>query len=216
MRLYWIGVTKPLLLRSFNDSFKLKKLIGGISLQDLTKLLFMCSFLSGMYYYITQNMNSLYLAILFALLAIILIAYLLFSKIKQFSRAQIEQIDMMTGSEFEHYTKYLLKELGYSNVKVTPSVGDQGIDVIAHKDGVKHGFQCKRWKKNVGNKAVQEVHAGIGFYSLDKGFVITNSNFTQSAEQLAEKINVELWNRDKLIKLLEQVKKAEIAREKSS
>lgn len=194
----------------------LGKTIGGLNMLDLVKLLFLGLVFGGASFYLTKDMNYLYLAVTCLLLAIGIISYSAFSKVKRFSRAQIEQIDAMSGNEFEEYTKYLLKELGYSNIKVTPSVGDQGIDVIAHKDGIKHGFQCKRWKKNVGNKAVQEVHAGIGFYSLDKGLVITNSNFTKSAEQLAAKLNVELWNREKLIKLLEQIKKEQIAREKEA
>ncbi|HIZ53019.1 restriction endonuclease [Enterococcus eurekensis] len=183
---------------------------------DLVKLLFVSSLLGFMYYYVTKNVSGIYIAVLLVILAVSVIFYSALSRVKQFSRAQIEQIDEMSGEQFEDYTKFLLNKLGYSNVKVTPNVGDQGIDVIAHKDGIKHGFQCKRWKKNVGNKAVQEVHAGIGFYSLDKGFVITNSNFTNSAKQLAEKLDIELWNRDRLIQLLEQIKKEEIKEEKSS
>ncbi|WP_244323956.1 restriction endonuclease [Enterococcus casseliflavus] len=88
---------------------------------------------------------------------------------------------------------------------MTKAFGDQGIDVIASKNGCKHGIQCKRWKNKVGNKAVQEVYAGIGYYSLDKAIVLTNSYFTESAKQLAAKLDVELWDRSKLIKMIEAV-----------
>ncbi|WP_430609075.1 restriction endonuclease [Enterococcus sp. DIV0876] len=70
----------------------------------------------------------------------------------------------MTETDFEDYTTYLLSKHQFEKVRQTKAYGDQGIDVSAKKDGVTYGIQCKRWKKNVGNKAIQEVYAGIGYY----------------------------------------------------
>lgn len=39
------------------------------------------------------------------------------------------------------------------------------------------------------------------------GIVVTNSYFTQPAEELAEKLGIILWDRDKLEELLEESKK---------
>ena len=47
------------------------------------------------------------------------------------------------GFEFEHRCAAFLKTKGYRKVTVTPPSGDQGIDVIAYKSGVKYGIQCK-------------------------------------------------------------------------
>lgn len=126
---------------------------------------------------------------------------------RRFGSAQLETIDQMDGVEFEEYIAFLLKQVGFTKVSVTKQVGDQGIDVIGHKAELSYGFQCKRWKNNVGNNAIQEVHAGKSYYSLDKAIVITNSNYTKSARELAEKLNVELWGRQELIKILEKLKK---------
>ena len=41
------------------------------------------------------------------------------------------------GFEFEHRCAAFLKTKGYRKVSVTPPSGDQGIDVIAYKSGVK-------------------------------------------------------------------------------
>ena len=152
----------------------------------------------------------LYFAIVCLILMILILSYAAFSKVKRFSRMELSTIDTMNGSEFERYIACLLKKNGYTNIKITSTTGDQGIDVIATKDSQTFGIQCKRWKKNVGNKAVQEAHAGIGFYSLDKAVVLTNSHFTKAAQELARKINVELWDRTRLIKLLEESKKQEL------
>ncbi|WP_313631267.1 restriction endonuclease [Enterococcus devriesei] len=144
-----------------------------------------------------------YMGVLFVFLGISSEVFPYLSKIKRFSKAQIQQIDSMDGIEFEEYMAYLLDKCGYQRPKITQKSGDQGIDIIATQEELKIGFQCKRWKKKVGNKAVQEVYAGIGYYSLDKAIVITNSYYTASARQLAKKLAVELWDRNDLIRLIE-------------
>lgn len=109
----------------------------------------------------------------------------------------------MNEKEFEEYAAFLISKNQFEQIKITKDYGDQGIDLIATKNGIKYGIQCKRWKKNVGNKAIQEVYAGIGFYSLDKAVVLTNSYFTDSVKQLSKKLNVELWDRNELNKMIE-------------
>lgn len=100
----------------------------------------------------------------------------------------------MDGHEYEHACAQYLKRTGFTNVQVTKASGDQGIDVIATK-GKKYGIQCKYYTGNVGNKAVQEAYAGAKFYGCDVAVVMTNSTFTKSAKELAEKLGVELWEK---------------------
>lgn len=96
----------------------------------------------------------------------------------------------MNGHQYEHRCAAYLKSIGYTNVTVTPGSGDQGIDIIAHKAGEKYGIQCKYYEGSVGNKAVQEAFAGSKFYDCDQAMVITNSTFTRSAVELAQKLGV--------------------------
>ena len=110
----------------------------------------------------------------------------------------IFDVDKMCGNEFESFLSILFSRMGY-NARVTER-HDQGIDVIAIKDGVKLGIQAKRFKGNVGNSAVQEVVAGLTIHGCNKALVVTNSNFTNSAIALAKANNVELWDREVLIK----------------
>lgn len=109
--------------------------------------------------------------------------------------AAMVSIDKMTGLEFEEYTAQLLKRIGYSHVAVTKASGDQGIDVLATKDGVRYAIQCKNYSNRLDNTPVQEVYAGKSFYHCDIGVVLTNSTFTQSAHILANSIGVLLWDR---------------------
>lgn len=114
----------------------------------------------------------------------------------------MSRIDTMDGHDFEHFTAELLKKLGYEGVKVTPSSGDQGVDVIAVKDGKKYAIQCKRYGQKLGNKPVQEVYAGKTIYGCSVAVVLTNNYFTEGGKEAARALGVELWDRDKLERML--------------
>ena len=113
-------------------------------------------------------------------------------------------VDEMDGHEFEHFCADLLQKNGFSNVRVTPGSGDQGVDVIASKDGIKYAIQCKNYASALSNTPVQEVTAGKQFYGCHVGVVMTNSTFTPGAIQLATATNVLLWDRSKLHELIEK------------
>lgn len=120
------------------------------------------------------------------------------------TQKQKKNFDNMVGYEFEKFCSELLVKIGFSNVKNTQLSSDQGIDILAEKSGVKYAIQCKCYSGNVGNKAVQEAFSGCRFYDCHVPVVMTNSYFTDSAKQLAEKNNVLLWDRDILISYIER------------
>lgn len=111
------------------------------------------------------------------------------------SSYSIDDIDLMTGSEFEEFIAKLFIKMGYS-AYTTKTSGDQGIDVIAEKNGIKYGIQAKCYSNSVGNSAVQEAVAGKSFYGCDKIIVITNNSYTKSAIELATANGVILWDRN--------------------
>lgn len=104
----------------------------------------------------------------------------------------------MNGHQYEHECAKRLKKSGFNNVNVTKGSGDQGIDVIAYKNGEKYGIQCKYYSSPVGNSAVQEAFAGAKYYNCQYAVVLTNNTFTQSARDLAKRTNVLLWGNDKI------------------
>lgn len=112
-------------------------------------------------------------------------------------RYTIDDIDLMSGLEFETFISMLFKKMGYATY-LTKASGDQGIDVIAEKNSKKIGIQAKCYAGSVSNKAIQEVAAGLAHYQLDKGIVITNSFFTDSSRELAASNNIILWDREML------------------
>jgi hypothetical protein len=107
----------------------------------------------------------------------------------------LDDIDMMDGVEFEKFIAALFSNMGYQT-EITKGSGDQGIDVIATKNGKKIGVQAKRYSGTVGNGAIQEAVAGIKYYQLDKAVVVTNNFFSFSAQQLASANSIILWDRN--------------------
>jgi hypothetical protein len=116
----------------------------------------------------------------------------------------IEDVDLMSGLDFEQFIAELFRKKGY-RADVTKASGDQGIDVVVSKNGESIGIQAKCYTGSVGNSAIQEVVAGKIHYKLDKALVITNSNFTDSARQLAKSNAVILWDRNILKQTIDEV-----------
>lgn len=112
----------------------------------------------------------------------------------------------MDGHEFEHFCALILLKNGFSQAVVTPGSGDQGVDILAVKDNIKYAVQCKCFATPLGNKPIQEVHAGKAFYSCHVGVVMTNSTFTPGAIALAQATGTLLWDRTELQKMMTQEK----------
>ncbi len=106
----------------------------------------------------------------------------------------------MTGIEFEEYCKSILEEAGWE-VEDTPTSGDQGVDLIASIEDVRVCIQCKCFAKTVGNKAVQEVAAGMIYWKGTHAVVVAKNGFTKSANNLAESTNVILTSDKELADL---------------
>lgn len=102
-----------------------------------------------------------------------------------------KKISNMTGVDYERFCIDYFIRNGWK-ASPTKMSGDQGADIIAIKNGVTIVCQCKRFKSSVGNKAVQEVFAAKGFYEADAAIVLTNSYYTNSAQNLARQLDVKL------------------------
>lgn len=115
----------------------------------------------------------------------------------------ISGLDLMNGFEFEKFLSKLFIKLGFKSQK-TKSTGDQGADIIVENEGVIYAVQAKRYSTKVGNKAIQEAISGKAYYGTDCAMVVSTNYFTKQAVDLASKSNVILWNRDKLISMVNE------------
>lgn len=115
------------------------------------------------------------------------------------SETGILEIDTMGGEKFENFLKHYFQ--GEYTVQKTSVFADYGADLLLqNKDGkVEAVVQAKRHLSKITVTAVYETLGGMAYYGAKKGIVVTNNEFTQNAINLAEKGNIELWNRDTLI-----------------
>lgn len=118
--------------------------------------------------------------------------------------AEMLTVDLMEGHEFENWCAEALRNSGFINVTVTPGSGDQGVDIVAEKGGLRYAVQCKRYNSDLGNTPVQEVFTGARFYNCHVGVVITNRNFTSGAKDAAAVTGVLLWGRSWILQYLYQ------------
>ena len=93
---------------------------------------------------------------------------------------KMKNIDKLNGRAFERYLTVQFRHLGY-HVTLTSYSHDYGADLVLRKWGKKIVVQAKR-------------------YEADRAMVVTNSNFTKSARDLAKRNEVELWGRKEMQK----------------
>lgn len=103
----------------------------------------------------------------------------------------------MTPYEYEQYCGRMLENTGWK-ARVTQASVDQGVDILAEKDGRRLFVQCKLYSRPVGNKAVQEISAGKQYEHADIAAVVSNQSFTPAARKLAEANRVMLMHHSEL------------------
>lgn len=109
----------------------------------------------------------------------------------------VDPVPAMSGADFEVHCAEILASVGWQVVRKGGS-GDQGVDLIASKSGLRLAIQCKRYAGSVGNKAVQEVFAGMSYECCHRAAVVSNAPFTASAVKLASSTRVLLIDEQSL------------------
>ena len=120
--------------------------------------------------------------------------------------AAYEDINSLSGVEFEQVCKRLLENMGFS-VETTKKTGDGGIDLIAYNSqpllSGKYIIQCKRYTGSVGEPIIRDLYGVITSERANKGILMTSGVFTKQAQAFAEDKPIELIDGVKLKELLE-------------
>jgi hypothetical protein len=121
-----------------------------------------------------------------------------------------EQLRRLDWFQFEK-----LVALAYSGTGVVTRRGganpDGGIDLVLEKHGERIGIQCKHWKSwNVGVKVVREMIGAMADAGLKRGIVVSLSEFTAEAKELAARHSIELVEERGLVELLRYLDQAEM------
>jgi superfamily II DNA or RNA helicase len=106
---------------------------------------------------------------------------------------------------FERLVSRLLVAEGFEYVSVIGRSGDGGADVLAIKDAKRWLFQVKRWTAPVGGDVMDRTVAAARTYGADIPVIVSKSGFTvdvkeQRSRLAADGINVQLWDRDALVR----------------
>lgn len=104
------------------------------------------------------------------------------------------------------------KDLGYHAI-ATASSGDDGIDVILTKEGIRIGVQVKRYKDKVQVKELRELAGALVLDGITKGIFVTTSDFTTGAPRTLHKFqrrgfHIELINGERFLSQLELAQRA--------
>lgn len=107
---------------------------------------------------------------------------------------------------FERLAQRLLRECGFTDVKVTKKSGDGGIDgtgklLLQGIFSFYVAFQCKRYKGKVGASEVRDFRGSLGT-NVEKGVLITTGAFTKEAKEEASsegKRMIDLMDGEELI-----------------
>lgn len=101
----------------------------------------------------------------------------------QYLNSGIEDIDKMSGIEFERRLAVHFNHCGWI-VNLTKTSGDFGADLLGvDAQDQKVVIQAKRYQKNIGVCAVQEVISAKSFHNAKRPMVITNQYFTKPLNQ---------------------------------
>jgi restriction system protein len=126
--------------------------------------------------------------------------------------AVLEVLLKLPAPGFERLCQRLLREAGFTQVIVTGSSGDGGIDGYGTLSvnplvSFKVLFQCKRYAKAVPPSHVRDFRGAMAGRA-DKGIIITTGTFTAEARREASRDGVppiELIDGEKLVDMLEQL-----------
>lgn len=109
----------------------------------------------------------------------------------------VDVVAELSGAEYEIFCADLLRGSGW-DVQQTKASGDQGVDLLACRNGARIAVQCKCYSGAVSNKAVQEVVAGAHYYQTTKTVVVSTGVFTASAKELAKTTGTILIHHDQI------------------
>jgi restriction system protein len=117
---------------------------------------------------------------------------------------KLAQLASLSGESFEEFVGELFEMLGYKVEQVGGS-GDLGADLrLCRADGLRAVVQCKYHKQTVvGSPALQRFLGTIHHTQSHKGFFVTTTTFSLSAEKFAAEHPIERVDGPRLIELVD-------------
>jgi restriction system protein len=107
-----------------------------------------------------------------------------------------KELYALTPTEFEERVLLLLKDLGWSHLRLRGGSGDRGVDLEGEFQGTRYVVQCKRYhhNKSVSPSAVRDLVGALHIQKADRALLVTTSSFTPQGYAEARDQAVELWD----------------------
>jgi hypothetical protein len=128
-------------------------------------------------------------------------------------KVSLENLRKMSPKEFECSMAALLRLLGF-RAEETQLTRDGGVDIWATSDAPVTGgrliVQCKRYAAGaaVGEPVIRELYGLVHAHGVNKGVLVTTSEFTVGALRFAEGKPLELIDGAKLLSLMAEANQA--------
>lgn len=131
-------------------------------------------------------------------------------ELRETARKQLsEHLAEMDPFKFEQLVKFLLEEMGYTDVEVTSPVNDKGVDVVANIElgisSVREVVQVKRHKSNIGRTILDQLRGSLHRFNAVRGTIISTGGFSRGTEQAAFELGaapITLIDGERLLDLL--------------
>ena len=117
-------------------------------------------------------------------------------------RKHQEYWQSLSGIEFEQELAKLFRARGY-HVQFTPTTGDQGIDLIARKNGKTTVVQCKAYKHPVGPAVARELYGSMVAYGANDAILACTGGFTKGVEEFVQRRPIKLISVSDLVRVAE-------------
>lgn len=108
--------------------------------------------------------------------------------------------------QFEKLIALLFTAEGFVVERTGGANADGGIDLLATKNGITFGVQCKHWKTwRVGVKEVRALFGAMHDRNIAHGFLVTLEGYTSDAAAFAHRNRIALMDEPMLLRNLEEV-----------
>jgi restriction system protein len=91
--------------------------------------------------------------------------------------------------KFEGLIKFLLEEMGYTDVETTSPTNDKGVDVVANIElgisSVREVVQVKRHKGNINRQVLDQLRGSLHRFNAVRGTIITTGGFSKGTAEAA-------------------------------
>lgn len=120
-------------------------------------------------------------------------------------KQKIEQLESLSPEAFEEFVGEIFEALGYE-VEHVGGPGDNGADLLLKRGPARSVVQCKYYRKGViGSPDLQKFLGTIHQTESQKGFFVTTSTFSLSAEKFAANQAIELLDGPRLAELVREL-----------